>query len=74
MGVVNTDTTSYQYKPPISAWKPLRRQRKKYIDDCLEQCWHFTPFVVSVGGILGVKAEATLKLISRHLTTKWKEP
>ena len=73
--VVNTDAVSYQYKTPkkcldTSEWE----KKKKYLHACLNERWHFTPFVASVYGLLGVEAEATLKCIASRLTTKWKEP
>ena len=41
---------------------------------CLHQRRHFSPFVVSVDGILGVEAEATLKRIAIHLSITWHKP
>ena len=40
----------------------LRQQRR-----------HFSPFVSSVEGLLGVEATATLKRIASRLATKWKQ-
>ena len=45
-----------------------------YMEACLKQRQHFSPFVVSVDGLLGVEATATLKRIASHLATKWKQP
>ena len=43
-----------------------------YLEDCLQQRRHFSPFVASVDGLLGVEATATLKRIAIRLDTKWK--
>ena len=42
-----------------------------YSDACLQQLQHFSPFVDSVNGLLGVDAMSTLKRISSRLATKW---
>ena len=44
-----------------------------YIEACLQQSWHFYPFVASVDGLMGVEATATLKRIASRLATKWKQ-
>ena len=49
-----------------------RKKKKKYPHTCLNEGQHFTPFVASVDGLLGVEVEATLKCIASHLATKWK--
>ena len=65
--VVNTDATYYQSKTPKKCIKTTDKDKKKnYLDACLKQCRHFTPFVVSVDSLLGVEAEATLKHIARR--------
>ena len=42
-----------------------------YLEACLQQRRHFSPFVASVDGMLGVEATTTLKRISIRLATKW---
>ena len=44
-----------------------------YLEDCLQQRRHFSPFVASVDGLLGVEATATLKRIAIRLATKRKK-
>ena len=44
-----------------------------YLEACLKQRRHFSPFVASVDGLLGVEATATLKRIASRLATKWKQ-
>ena len=44
-----------------------------YLEACLKQRWHLSPFVASVDGLLGVEATANLKRIASRLATKWKQ-
>ena len=44
-----------------------------YLEACLQQRRYFSPFVASVGRLLGVEATATLKRLSSCLATKWKQ-
>ena len=71
--VVNTDAVSYKYKTPEKCLDTADRDNKKnYLHACIKESQHFTPFVASVDGLLGVEVEATLKCIASHLATKWK--
>ena len=45
-----------------------------YLEACLQQHRHFSPFIASVDGLLGVEATATLKRLASRLATKWKKP
>ena len=45
-----------------------------YLEACLQQRRHFSPFVASVDGLLGVEATANLKRIASRLATKWRQP
>ena len=45
-----------------------------YLEACLQQRQHFSPFVASLDGMLGAEATATLKRIASRLATKWKQP
>ena len=44
-----------------------------YLEDFLQQRRHFSPFVSSVDGLMGVEATATLKRLTSHLATKWNQ-
>ena len=44
-----------------------------YLEACLQQRRHFSPFVASLDGLLWVEATATLTRISSRLATKWKQ-
>ena len=74
MRVGNTDAPKYQKKEPEKCLHEAERGKKKmYLEACLQQRWHFSPFVSSVDGLLRVEATATLKRIASRLATKWKQ-
>ena len=41
-----------------------------YLEACLQQRRHFSPFIASVDGLLGVEATNTLKRIVSRLATQ----
>ena len=45
-----------------------------YLEACLQQLRHFSLFVASINGLLGVKATATLKRIASRLGKNWLQP
>ena len=74
MRVVNTDDLSHQKK--LSEKCLLMVEKKKggnYLEYYHLQRRQFSPFFVSVEGLLGVEAEYTLKHTAIRLTTKWKQ-
>ena len=75
MRVVNTDAVSYQSKTPEKCLDTTDcKKKRKYRNACLNERRHFTPFVASLDGLLGVEAEATLKRVASRLTQKWQGP
>ena len=69
--VVNTDNKSHSTKTPENFIQEAERMKNKmYLETCLQQRQHFSPFVTSVAGLLGVEAGATLKSISICLRKK----
>ena len=75
MHVVNTDALSYLEKAPEKCLHKAEKGKKKvYLEACLQQHPHLSPFVASVDGLLGVEATATLKRIASRLATKWRQP
>jgi hypothetical protein len=46
-------------------------KKKKYLEACLEQRRHFTPFVCSVDGLLGREAKTFAKRLAAKLAEKW---
>ena len=75
MRVVNTDALMYLSKAPEKCLHKAEKGKKKmYLNACLQQRRHFSPFVASVDGLLGVEATATPKRIASRLATKWRQP
>ena len=74
MRVVNTETLTPRTKDPEKCLHKAERGKKKiYLEACLQQRRHFSPFVASVDRLLGVEATATLKRLASRLATKWKQ-
>ena len=74
MCVVNTDAKSYWEKSHEKFLEEAENSKKKmYLEGCLQQRRHFSPFVASVDGLLGVEATATLKSIARRLASKCRQ-
>ena len=65
MRVVNTDRPTHKKKYPEKCLHEAERGKKKiYLEACLQQRWHFSPFVASVDGLLVVEVTANLKSFS----------
>ena len=65
MRVMNTDAKSHLAKPREKCLQEKERAKKfMYLEVCLQQRIHFSPFVASVDGLLGAEATATLKRIA----------
>ena len=63
MRVVNTDTPTHQKKDPEKCLHEAEQGKKKmYLEACLQQRRHLSPFVALLNELLGVKATATLKV------------
>ena len=73
MPVMNTDTP-YHLNKSLENYIQISDKENKYLEAGLWQRHHFYPFFVSVDGLIGVEAEATLKPTSSRITTKWKHP
>ena len=72
---MNTGAVYYQSKTSEKCLESTKREKNNnYLNACLNERRHFTPFFASVYGLLGVEAEATLKHIASRLAQKWKEP
>jgi hypothetical protein len=73
--VKDTDAPSYRTRNPASILKSQEKEKKqKYPKACLEQCRHFTPFVVSRDGMMGHEASSFAKPLSAKLAEKWQKP
>ena len=72
---MNTDALSYFKKAPEKCLHEAEKGKNKmYLEALLQQRGHFSPFVASVDGMMGVEATATLKRIASRLATKWRQP
>ena len=70
--VTDVDASSYVSRPVSKVLAGQEKDKKnKYLRSCLDSRCHFTPFVCSVDGVLGVEASAFLKHLSRKLAAKW---
>ena len=75
MRVVNTDADSYLHKTQEKSLVVEEREKKlNYLYFYLQQRSHFTPFFVSVHGMMGTKVEATLKLLASRPTVNSRQP
>ena len=75
MRFVNTDALLYVRKTPEKCLHKAEKGTKKmFLEACLQQRRHFSPFVDLMDGLLGVEATATLKRIASCLATKLRQP
>jgi len=73
--VANTDAKSYRSKaPPQVLASHESSKKKRYLQPCLAQRRHFTPFVVSVDGLLGKEAQRVIQTLAGHLAHKSERP
>jgi hypothetical protein len=74
LGVHVTDkyAKSYCKCPPAKVLESQEREKKrKYLENCLKQRCHFTPFVCSVDGLLGQEAPTFSKRLAAKLASIW---
>ena len=72
MRVVKTDALTHRTKDPEKCLHEAERGKNKmYLEYCLQQRRHFSPFIASLERLLGVEATATLKRLASCLATKW---
>ena len=73
--ITDTDAKSYASRDPKKILLSQEKEKKKkYLDRCLLQRRSFTPFVVSVDGLIGTEASNLLKQLSKRLSEKWRKP
>ena len=74
MRVLNTDAKSHSGKAPEKCLQEAERGKKRiFLETCLQHRRHFSPYVTSVDGLLGVEATANLKRIASRLAKKWRK-
>jgi len=73
--VTDTDAKSYCNRTPSKVLESHEKEKKrKYLGSCLENRRHFTPFVISVDGLLGREAQTFAKRLAVKLAGKWQKP
>jgi hypothetical protein len=73
--VIDTDAKSYNSRAAERVLKSAEKVKKnKYLEHCLQQRRAFTPFVISVDGLLRYEAKNLLKRLAIHLSEKWMKP
>ena len=73
--VTDTDQASYVTRDPERVLQSHEKEKKrKYLRPCQQQRRAFTPFVVSVDGLIGMEAKNVMKALSRRLALKWQKP
>ena len=73
--ITDVDAKSNRSKDPDKVLATHEREKKKkYLEACLDQRRHFSPFVVSTDGLLGKEAKTLLKKLSGLLAEKWEKP
>ena len=69
--ITNTDATSNCSKDPLKVLAAHEHEKKrKYLQPCLLQRRHFTPFVVSTDGLIGSEGKALLQKLSALMAEK----
>ena len=71
----DSDADSYKYEPMaalLARWETIKND--KHCKHCHNQRKHFSPFVLSVGGILGREALVVLSQLIRFMADKSYEP
>ena len=70
--IMDTDAASYASSTPEKVLrKHEQEKKKKYLESCMEQRRHFSPFVCSTDGMLGLEAQQLLKRIAGKLAIRW---
>ena len=67
--IIDTDAPSYKHRTPEAVLESARIYQKAVED----RCGQFTPFVVSVDGLLHREANHFMKCIAASLATKWEK-
>jgi hypothetical protein len=69
--ITYTDAPINQMTDPIKVLAAVQHlKKKKYLQPCLDQRHHLTPFTVSVDGLIGKEANTVLKVLAVRTTTK----
>ena len=73
--VMNLDSKTHRTTDPLATLaRGEASKKKKHLQACMKQRRHFTPFIVSIDGLVGVEATALMKCLSWRLSQKWHRP
>jgi hypothetical protein len=71
VGVTDLDAKSNISQDPAGVKVAHGKEKKrKYLDSCLKQRRHFTPFVVSTDGLIDKEGKAVMRKLSDKLAGK----
>ena len=71
----NAPSIKKSFSTPAKALANAEKIKKeKYLKDCLAKNWHFSPFVVSIDGMLGTEANMILKKLAEDQAEKTGAP
>jgi hypothetical protein len=68
--ITNLGAPSNIHRKPEAVILSQEREKKKYLQACLDQRRHFSPFVVSCDGVLGKEAKVVLQNLTGSLAKK----
>jgi hypothetical protein len=73
--ITDVDAKSNRSKALEKVLAAHKQEKKtKYLEACLRQCRHFSPFLVSTDGLFGKEVKTLLKKLSSLLAEKWEKP
>ena len=73
--VVDTDAPSYIKRTVEAVLQTAEQEKKKkYLEAVQTRRATFSPFVVSVDGVLGCEANVLIKRLAEKIAYKWKSP
>jgi hypothetical protein len=51
-----------------------KKRKYRYLEACLKQRRHCTPFVIFTDGLIGEEAKTVMRKLSKKLAGKWRKP
>ena len=73
--MTDVDAKSCRSRDPDKVLETQEREKKrKYLDACIQQRRHFSPFVVSTDGLMGKEAKLIMSTLAAKLAEKWEKP
>ena len=70
--IIDTDAPSYKHHTSVAVLESAAKEKERIYQKAVEdRCGQFTPFVVSVDGLLHREANHFMKRIASSLARKW---